>query len=79
MIIGRCSDHDEDDDWDFCLYRAQFARQHVDVQRLLSAVGHSVTLKSLKQQEQQYRAWYQLWLPAASILKYAPGKDCLSH
>lgn len=26
-----------------------FARQHVDVQRLLSAVGHSVTLKNLKQ------------------------------
>ncbi len=33
----------------FCLCRAQFARQHIDVLVLLSAVGHSVTLKTLSQ------------------------------
>lgn len=31
---------------------AQFAREHVDVQRLLSAGGHSVTLKSPMQLSQ---------------------------
>lgn len=57
----------------------QFVRQHVDVQRLLSVEGHSVTLKSLKQQEQQYQSWHLRWLPAAWILEAAPGKACLSH
>lgn len=35
------------------------SEQHADVQRLLSAVGHTVTLKSHGQQ-QHYQAWSPL-------------------
>lgn len=63
--------------WGFGLCRTPFVRWHVDVQGLLSAEGHGVTLKSLKQQEQQYQARHRL--PAASILEAALGTACLSH
>lgn len=38
---------------------AQFAREHVDVQRLLSAGGHSVTLKSPTQLSQALLHWFR--------------------